>query len=494
MVETISPDKWLNLWLDKWGLIQNPFDSRNAEQEPDLSKYFVDTGIFDDLYHRVTPGVVFASRGCGKTAHRQLLASYCRPFEENSHLLAVVYSYNAFEWAKAETNGVATQDKIRPYVNALVHYGMIALEGEAERDPKIKDKLRDPANSSELIAYLARFVPTMVRDTDIGSAHILGSRTTLELLQGFADLVRTAGMSACVVLVDGVDEILSVPGDPERMAALIAPLLGNLPLLECPGVVFRFFLPQEMEVALRTCSWYRPDRLQIFLIRWQEGVLKEMIGQRLTYYSQRADIAYTRLGQLCQEGLAGVIDDELAKLANGQPRAALILADMLLHTHCDQPNPPLLITSQTWEGVKEKWKLLQADILKENLPATIQGQSALKEQLLQAPSSAAPLKTPLLHVDEAKQRVWLGEKEIELTGKLLKVLLCLYRNQNAVVDRDSLARDAWAEDDPKGVSDAAIAATISRLRERLGQTAPNKGYIETRTGVGYLLHPEGFDL
>lgn len=494
MVNAISADKLLTLWLDQWGLIQNPFDSRNAEQEPDLSKYFVDTGIFDDLYRRATPGVVFASRGCGKTAHRQLLASYCRPLEENSHLLALIYSYSAFEWAMAETNDMSTQDKVRPYVNALVHYGLAALKDQAERDPKINGKLTDPAIRSEFVAYLDRFAPTMARDADTESAHVLDDRTTLELLQGFANLVRTAGISACVVLVDGVDEIFSVSGDPGRMAALIAPLLGNLPLLECPGVVFRFFLPQEMEPALRSCVWYRPDRLQIFRIQWQESALKEMIGQRLTYYSRQGDIAYSRLGQLCQQGLAEIIDDELAMLAKGQPRVALSLAGMLLRTHCHQPNPPLLIASETWESVKDKWGSVRADILKEDLPSAIQGQVGSQMRMLQTTSATALFKLPLLRVDEAKQRVWLGEKEVELTGKLLRVLLCLNRNPNAVVDHDTLVKEAWADDDPKGVSDAAIAATISRLRESLGQTTPNRGYIETRIGIGYLLHPDGFEL
>ncbi len=72
-----------------------------------------------------------------------------------------------------------------------------------------------------------------------------------------------------------------------------------------------------------------------------------------------------------------------------------------------------------------------------------------------------------------------------------RVLVCLYRHQQAMCDKDLLAEEAWP-DATGGVTDEQIAAAIARLRKNLNQFDPLSGYIETIKGRGYRLHPGAF--
>lgn len=492
MPEIDSLDVRLSRWLDQRGLQKNPFDIWNAERDPDLPGYFVDVGRFDELLRLTEPCVVFARRGCGKTAQRQMLAAQCRPLKPDSPRLAVIYAYAGFEQVLAAAGHDATQIQAAHHVAAILRQGLRALEGEVKRDPKMQIALAHSNVAARLAAYLDRYAPHLLADSGIRMATSLDGLSTPELLQGFAELIRAAGLDLGVVLVDGLDEFLLTATDSAQMVALLAPLLGTLPLIECPGLAFKFFLPQEIEPALRACRWFRPDRLRIFRITWTESDLKNLIGQRLTYFSERGDRAYTRLGQLCQDELANRIDEELAHLAGELPRAALILADMLLRAHCEQSGPPERIAPETWERVKVKWPALHAELLAPQPSVPSPEQAPVKEQPVLEPTPS-PSEWPVLVVDETTGRVWLGEREItrEIRAQDFRVLVCLYRNRNAVCTKDLLVEQAWP-DAQGGVSDQAIAASIARLRKNLGQSNAYSGYIETVTGRGYRLHPKGF--
>jgi hypothetical protein len=472
----------LGRWLEQRGLTENPFAAWNAERDPDLPGYFVDTGHFDDLLDRVDPCVVFARRGCGKTAQRQMLAAQCRPFRPDSTWLAIPYTFTGFERALASAGNDVAQLRASHHVAALLRQGLAALENEARRDPLVHSALTAPLVAPSWQAYLGRYAPHIAGEPDPAAAGRLEGLGTLELLEGFVRLLQAAGLERGLVLVDGVDEILAAAADTGYLAALLAPLLGTLSLIECPGLACKFFLPQEAEAVLRRCGWYRPDRLHLYHIAWQEGDLEALLGQRLTYFSQEGDRAYTRLGQLCVDELAGSIDKELAALAAGQPRAALILADMLLQAHCAQPRPAARIAPESWTAVLAAWPARRAEMQMAGPPAAETGQ----------PGSAAPTDWPLLAVDKASGCVYLGEQEVGgIRTQDMRVLVCLYEYRDQVCMRDELIEKAWPEAQG-GVTDQAVAASIARLRRNLGQAGPYAGYIKTVTGRGYRLHPRGF--
>ena len=302
---------------------------------------------------------------------------------------------------------------------------------------------------------------------------------------------RNVGFSEVLVLMDGLDEFPLTVRHPERMVAFLAPLMGTLSLLERPGMAFRFFLSQELEPGLRLQPWFRPDRLRIFRINWTEAHLRTMIGQRLTFFSDRGDRTYQQLGQLCSPDLADHIDDELARLAEGLPRAALVLADLLLRTHCETPDPAEQIAPATWKEVQSRWTTFRADFLESD--EVVAPELEAEVSVTSSDAKAVPISRPPLILDEAAGRVWLGNSEItsEINAQDFLVLACLYRNQGNVCGKDLLIAEAWP-DVQDGVSDQALAAAIARLRKNLRHTSPQSGYIETVTGRGYRVHPHGF--
>lgn len=491
-----TPATSLDRWLTRRGLLGNPFERWNAEHDQDLPNYFVDIGGLDELLRLTEPCVVFAQRGCGKTAQRQMLAAHCRPLKKASPRLAVAYTYSGFERAINSANGDIEQMLPIHHVSALLDIGLTALMDEASRDPQVQGALTSPDVTSHLATYIARFAPHLSDASITGISSALDSLGSLELLQGFSGLVKNTGLESCVVLVDGVDEFPLMTDDSAQAVTFLAPLLGTLSLIECPNLAFKFFLPQGLEPTLRTCGWFRVDRLRIFRIAWNDNDLLALIKQRLIHFSHR-DPAYEDLAQLCEDKLAQVINGELTALAQKMPRAALILADMLLQNHCQQSNPPELITLETWEQVKEKWQDRRVDfIMEERLPDAQQPKAA---EAILSPAVGEP-DYPVLRVEQAKGLVWLGECEIRsgIKAKDYSVLLCLYRHKSDVCSKDLIAKEAWPEAHIAGISDQAIAASIVRLRKVLRKFAPMREYIETvrgkrRTEGGYRLHSEGFD-
>jgi hypothetical protein len=504
------PPTSLDRWLAGRGLKGNPFERWNAEHDQDLPSYFVDIGGFDELLRLTEPCIAFAKRGCGKTAQRQMLASHCRPLERDSQRLAVVYTYDGFEQALGGANHDVGRMRPIHHVSALLHLGLSALANEASQNTKVQSTLMGPDAASRLAAYAARFAPHLSVASATGPSNAVNKLGSLALLRGFTRLIKDAGLELCVVFLDGLDEFPLTADDPAQAVAFLAPLLGTLSLIEYPGMAFKFFLPQELEPALRVCGWFRVDRLHIFRIAWSESNLLTLIRQRLIHFSRR-EPPYEGLGQLCEDELAQVIDSELVALAEGSPRASLILANMLVQSHGQQSNPPDLITLKTWEQVKAGWQVHRDDFVMEGRGPDVQPKAA---ELVSPSGPAAPVY-PVLRVDEEKCLIWLGERDItnRIKPQDYRVLVCLYEHLGAVCSKDLLAQEAWLgigeeldeeeeidkerkkEEEIKreGVSDQAIAASIARLRRTLGQSSPDQGYIETVRGRGYRLHPEGFE-
>jgi len=479
-----QPHTSLDRWLAGKGFRANPFERWNAEHDQDLPNYFVDIGGFDEFLRLTVPCVIFAQRGCGKTAQRQMLAAQCRPLKRDSPWLAIAYTYSGFERALDSAGGEIQQIRPVHHVSTLCYLGLTALAYEVSSDSKIQSALASPGVASRLAAYVARFAPHLADAPATGLSSALDGLSSPELLQGFAMLVKDAGLEACVVLVDGVDEFPPTANDPTQTMALLAPLLGTLSLIECPGLILRFLLPQALESALRACGWFRADRLYISHISWKDSnLLLGLVRQRLIHFSRRQP-PYEDLAQLCKDELAQVINGEITDLAGGSPRAALILADMLLQGHCQQPNPPELIALATWGEVKAKWLARRDDFVAEENYAT-----ALDKRRRVARFA----DYAVLCVEDEKHIVRLGEYDItsEIPPQDYRVLACLYRHQDMVCTKDLLVEEAWPQAEKQGVADQAIAASIARLRRVFRKYSQDAEYIQTIRGRGYRLHPDG---
>jgi two-component system phosphate regulon response regulator PhoB len=90
------------------------------------------------------------------------------------------------------------------------------------------------------------------------------------------------------------------------------------------------------------------------------------------------------------------------------------------------------------------------------------------------------LEFGVLKVDREAHRVWVEEKEVELTALEFKLLVMLHDRRNRVQTREALLQDVWAID--ADITTRTVDTHVKRLREKLG---PAGEYIETVRGVGY---------
>jgi two-component system phosphate regulon response regulator PhoB len=85
-----------------------------------------------------------------------------------------------------------------------------------------------------------------------------------------------------------------------------------------------------------------------------------------------------------------------------------------------------------------------------------------------------------LRIDEQAHRVWVDDKEIELTLLEYRLLLAFVTQEGRALPRGTLLDGVWGLD--VSITSRTVDTHINRLRDKLGAAA---AYIETVRGVGY---------
>ena len=88
-----------------------------------------------------------------------------------------------------------------------------------------------------------------------------------------------------------------------------------------------------------------------------------------------------------------------------------------------------------------------------------------------------------LKMDLEARRVFIGEKEINLTAKEFDVLELLAMNPNKVYSRENLLNLIWGYDYPGDAR--TVDVHIRRLREKIEMNPSEPKYVHTKWGVGY---------
>ena len=88
-----------------------------------------------------------------------------------------------------------------------------------------------------------------------------------------------------------------------------------------------------------------------------------------------------------------------------------------------------------------------------------------------------------LRMDCESRRVFIGEKEINLTAKEFDVLELLVFNPNKVYSRENLLNIVWGYEYPGDVR--TVDVHIRRLREKIEKNPSKPKYVHTKWGVGY---------
>lgn len=98
--------------------------------------------------------------------------------------------------------------------------------------------------------------------------------------------------------------------------------------------------------------------------------------------------------------------------------------------------------------------------------------------------SSHMLEYKQLKIDFDSRRVFLGEKETNLTAKEFDLLELLAKNPGKVYSREKLLDVVWGYDYPGDVR--TVDVHVRRLREKIEDNPGDPEFIQTKWGVGYF--------
>lgn len=88
-----------------------------------------------------------------------------------------------------------------------------------------------------------------------------------------------------------------------------------------------------------------------------------------------------------------------------------------------------------------------------------------------------------MRLDCDGRRVYIKNREVNLTAKEFEVLELLMKNPNKVYSRENLLKIIWGSDYPGDVR--TVDVHIRRLREKIEEMPSEPIYVHTKWGVGY---------
>ncbi|MBR5799457.1 MAG: response regulator transcription factor [Lachnospiraceae bacterium] len=88
-----------------------------------------------------------------------------------------------------------------------------------------------------------------------------------------------------------------------------------------------------------------------------------------------------------------------------------------------------------------------------------------------------------MRLDCEGRRVYIKDREINLTAKEFELLELLILNPNKVYSRETLLKTVWGADYPGDVR--TVDVHIRRLREKIEEKPSEPKYVHTKWGVGY---------
>ena len=90
-----------------------------------------------------------------------------------------------------------------------------------------------------------------------------------------------------------------------------------------------------------------------------------------------------------------------------------------------------------------------------------------------------------LKMDTEGRRVFIGEKEINLTAKEFDLLELLVRNPNKVYSREALLNYVWGNKAMDSGDVRTVDVHVRRLREKIEPSPSDPKFVHTKWGVGY---------
>jgi hypothetical protein len=493
----------LSSWLQQVGFVNgNPFATANADQESSLlPEYFVDTGHYnlvvgDPRAPQTT--LIFAPRGCGKTAYRVMLEQQCYPHSDQLNTL--VLPHVTFDRLYTDTyEGLRQQ--LHKHITSIIQVGLRALIQTLACDPDIAQRVNS-LHGYRMRAQIEKYRPELVMpleiwrtiqvanstlasdwshfaeifstgqfrswSEEIGKPTILwwnhivdpltsstpGASSPIGDFIEFVELVQSLGISSVYAVVDRLDELPETADSPSAVVDLILPLVAHLPLMETPGAAFKFFLPLTTFDLLNDNPKARLDRLPVRSITWSDDLLTEMLEKRLSAFSSGR---IRSLSQLAREPLTDTLEHEMVQWANGSPRRLLRLGELLFMEQAQRAREKsLLLTREAWEAAYAAF--------------------------------SRDYPPPRVVVDVSVPQMWVGRRNIGLTPLEHRFLLTLYQS-GGWSEKERLVFNVW--DTTEGVSDQAVSRLVRRIREKIEPFPGSPIYLLTEHNQGFRLEHLG---
>ena len=96
-----------------------------------------------------------------------------------------------------------------------------------------------------------------------------------------------------------------------------------------------------------------------------------------------------------------------------------------------------------------------------------------------------------LKMDTESRRVFIGEREINLTAKEFDLLELLVRNPNKIYSREALLTYVWGNKAMDSGDVRTVDVHVRRLREKIEPSPSDPKYVHTKWGVGYYFRVKG---
>lgn len=379
--------------MQELGFTENPFGSYTAETEPNIEKYAVKPPYYETVIEKALHSksfILFGYRGSGKSATRLTIFKEIWKKHQPNSTCPLPINFTDFEKiVKIKSQHPAdlidelafkTIETLLSWLSALSTPDReIFIEGlqdfertlfidllqefylnrpEFQRNISATDALQifDLAWTertslwvqkkwsalSSLMASIANGVAQKHLGTDGHQSESIrellydkkGSteKTSIVIINKLVELVRSFGFSGIVILIDKVDETSKTNNSVDATAELIYPLLGNIQLLEIDGFGIQFFMWDKVKEKFLTDTTYvRMDKIANTSISWDKDYLKELINQRLLFYSEKRIISYA---QLFENGCSSdEIINQLIELSAYSPRNLIKLMDTIIREH-----------------------------------------------------------------------------------------------------------------------------------------------------------------
>ncbi|NJC33594.1 hypothetical protein GGR88_001068 [Sphingomonas jejuensis] len=350
-------------FLSTFGFSEDPFASTNAADEPLIENYFVQPPFFPAVIgdpRKPKSNVVFAPRGGGKTAQKIMIE---RKSLNDSSFLCISYDRFPLEGLKQVSDADSEY-----HITNITRLLLVALLVEFSESGSGKLEEVDRKLVVDLSRSLLGDLSTARLKEQIEAVKSLGDRAgdiwrkyggaALSLVNAFVTsnggapieilsnqerviesmrfkfealvtLATKLGFSSVYILVDRADELPQTVLNADKAFALLSSILLDLPLLETPGIAFKFFLWDKTKEDYRAAGG-RSDRVIEYSLVWSVAELERVLELRLETYSGGR---ISRFDQLVTSPVPFNIHRMIAYFANGSPRDMVRICKKIVDEH-----------------------------------------------------------------------------------------------------------------------------------------------------------------